>query len=103
MDFAREGIELLLERRVFALTFDLGHDHSAGGMDEPFIRRHRDRLQHMHIHDAIGKSNHLAIGDGEIDLADKFALAKECGCRCVLETKTVEGLTKSVQRLEKYL
>jgi sugar phosphate isomerase/epimerase len=103
MEFAREGIELLLESKVFALTFDLGHDLSAGGMDEPFIRMHKDRLIHMHIHDGLGRNNHLAIGDGEIDLKDKFALAKECNCRCVLETKTVEGLTRSVQRLPDYL
>lgn len=103
LDFAREGIEQLLESRVFGLTFDLGHDHSAGGMDEPFIRMHKDRLLHMHIHDALGRSNHLAIGDGEIDLKDKIALAKECGCRCVLETKTIEGLSRSVERLHNYL
>lgn len=101
-NFAIEGIELLLESKVFGLTFDLGHDHSIGGEDEPFIRMHKDRLLHMHIHDAIGKSNHLAIGDGEIDLKDKLALAKECDCRCVLETKTIEGLTRSVERLHNY-
>ncbi len=103
MNFAREGIELLLESHAFALTFDIGHDHSAGGTDEPFIRAHKDRLIHMHLHDALGKSNHLALGDGEIDLQDKFALAKECGCRCVLETKTIRGLTKSVERLHQYI
>lgn len=103
MDFAREGIELLLESRVFGLTFDIGHDHSGRGIDEPFIRKHKDRLRHMHIHDALGRSNHLAIGDGEIDLRDKLALAKECDCSCVLETKTIEGLTKSVERLHHYL
>ncbi|MDF2905554.1 MAG: xylose isomerase [Herbinix sp.] len=102
MDFAREGIERLLESKVFALTFDIGHDHSAGGIDEPFIRAHKDRLMHMHLHDGLGKNNHLALGDGEINLIDKFALAKECKCRCVLETKTIEGLTKSVERLHHY-
>lgn len=102
-EYAKEGIELLLESKVFALTFDLGHDHSANGIDEPFIREHKDRLQHMHIHDAEGKSNHLAIGAGEIDLKDKFALAKECDCRCVLETKTIAGLKESVGRLKDYL
>ncbi len=102
-EFARKGIELLLESRVFGLTFDIGHDHSAGGCDEPFIRSHKNRLRHMHIHDALGRSNHLAIGDGEIDLKDKFALAKECDCSCVLETKTIEGLTRSVERLQSYI
>ena len=101
-DFSKDGIEVLLESKVFALTFDIGHDHSGGGIDEPFIRAHRDKLQHMHIHDAIGKSNHLPIGVGEIDIQDKLALAKECNCRCVLETKTIAGLTESVEKMKGY-
>jgi sugar phosphate isomerase/epimerase len=88
---------------VFALTFDLGHDHAIGGEDEPFIRKHQDRLIHMHVHDAIGKKNHLAVGTGEIDLKDKLALAKIFGCRCVLETKTIAGLTESVRNLQNFL
>lgn len=102
-DFSREGIELLLESKRFALTFDLGHDHSIGGIDEPFIRKHKDRLQHMHFHDAVGKNNHLAIGTGEINIKDKIALAKECNCRCVLETKTIAGLKESVDKLQSFL
>jgi sugar phosphate isomerase/epimerase len=57
----------------------------------------------MHVHDAIGKQNHLAAGTGEIDMENKISLAKECGCRCVLETKTVAGLTESVRNLKKYI
>jgi sugar phosphate isomerase/epimerase len=102
-DFLKEGIELLLKSKVFALTFDIGHDHSISGMDEPFIREHKDRLIHMHIHDAVGKRNHLPIGTGEIDLKDKFALAKECNCRCVLETKTIEALRETVAKLGDYI
>jgi len=98
-DYAKEGIEVLLNSQVFALTFDIGHDHSSGGLDEPFIRQHKDHLLHMHIHDAIGRQNHLAIGTGEIDMRNKLMLAKECNCRCVLETKTIEGLRESVKNL----
>jgi sugar phosphate isomerase/epimerase len=99
----KEGIELMLGSKVFSLTFDIGHDHAIGGVDEPFIREHKDRLIHMHIHDAIGKSNHLPLGTGEIDLVDKFKLAKQCGCRCVLETKTIAALKESVGKLSKYI
>jgi sugar phosphate isomerase/epimerase len=102
-DFAMEGIELLLSSRVFALTFDIGHDHSINGVDEPFIRKHKNKLIHMHIHDAIGKQNHLPVGTGEIDLKNKFALAQECGCRCVLETKTIAALKESVMKVGDYV
>lgn len=101
--YAMDGIELLLKSKLFALTFDLGHDHAIGGTDEPFIRKNKDRLIHMHLHDAVGKKNHLVLGSGEIDLIDKLDLAMECGCRGVLETKTISGLKESVKNLHKIL
>lgn len=50
----------------------------------------------MHMHDALGKKNHMALGTGELDLNKYLQLAKEQSCRIVLETKTIEGLTQSV-------
>lgn len=36
-------------------------------------------------------------GIGEIDLIDRLNMAKVCNARCVLETKTIEALKKSVE------
>jgi len=99
-NYAKEGIELLLESKVFALTLDIGHSYCANGVDEEFIKMHLDRLSHMHLHDATKEAPHLALGTGEICLEEQFHLAKECSCRCVLETKNVEGLRKSVKFIE---
>lgn len=44
--------------------------------------------------------NHLALGDGEIDLENRLSLARRLGCRCVLETKTIRALKSSVQWLK---
>ena len=97
--FTKEGIELLLQSEVFALTWDIGHDHSIGSKDLDFIYKNISRLNHMHIHDAVGSKNHLPLGTGEIDLKEKLAVAKDNECRCVLETKTIEGLRESVKYL----
>ena len=94
-----EALELLLETPVFGLTLDIGHSHGMGDMDIPFYEKHADRLAHMHGHDARGKKNHLALGDGEIDLKGRFAWARRSGARVVLETKTVAALETSVSRL----
>lgn len=101
-EFAMEGIELLLESNVFALTFDIGHSHAVNGIDEPFINKHIDRLHHMHAHDAKGRENHLPIGTGEININEKFSLAREHNCRIVLEVKTIEGLKQSAEKLTNY-
>lgn len=100
-DFMKEGIDVLLQSKVFALTFDIGHDFCIGNKDIGFINERIDRLNHMHIHDAIGKKNHLPLGRGEIDIIEKLDMAEKCSCRCVLETKTIEGLRESVTYVRK--
>lgn len=94
--FQMRALELLLDSPVFGLTFDIGHDHSAGNADEPAILGRKDKLFHFHFHDAEGRKNHLPLGTGEIDLQKYWRIAAECGSRIVLETKTVEGLKQSV-------
>ncbi len=100
-EFQKEAIELLLESKILALTFDAGHNHGIGGTDEKFIMKHKDRLHHIHLHDAEGKKNHLALGTGETDVEKYLSLAKEQNCRVVLETKTVDGLKQSVNWLKR--
>ena len=100
--FQKEAIEILLESSHFSLTWDIGHSHVAGKTDESFLWEHKNRLAHFHMHDAREKENHLALGTGVIGLEDKFALAKERNARCVLETKTIEGLKQSVQWIREH-
>ena len=100
--YEREAIEYLLESPVFGLTWDIGHSKAAGGQDEPFLLAHRDRLAHFHIHDGTQcpPRDHLPLGEGEIDLAARLRLARECGARCVLETKTAQALAQSILWLQ---
>ena len=95
-EFQKEALSILLKSPVFGLTFDVGHNHGCCGMDEPYILQNKEHLCHMHLHDAMGKKNHMALGTGELDIRKYLALAGERNCRVVLETKTVEGLKSSV-------
>lgn len=98
-DFQQEALSELLQSPVFGLTLDVGHNHCQNYRDEPMIRAHENRLYHMHMHDVIGKKDHQALGDGEVDLGKYFSLACERNCTVLLETKTVAGLHRSVQWL----
>ncbi len=99
----RRAIAYLLESPAFGLTLDIGHCHGVENVDEPFFRAHDERLIHMHGHDALGRKNHLALRDGEIDLRERFAWARRRDARIVLETKTVAALRTSVARLGEIL
>lgn len=94
--FQREGIDRLLADPVFGLTWDVGHDYSAGNADQPFLMERADRIRHMHLHDAGPRGNHLAAGDGVLDLGSMLTFAREHGCRVVLEIKTADALSRSV-------
>ena len=100
-DYEKKAIEFLLESPKFCLTWDIGHSKAVKEKDVPFILDHKKYLKHFHIHDGSENpaKNHLALGDGEIDLIDRLNLAKERNARCVLETKTIEALKYSVEWL----
>ena len=97
-----KALDALLESPVFGLTLDVGHDHCTGGGDLEVIRQRRERLRHMHLHDAIApKQDHLPLGDGEVDLRDRLELAEKCGCTVLLEIKTISALRRSVEWLNR--
>lgn len=96
-DFQKEALAILLESKCFALTFDIGHNHSCGDLDETYIIENKEKLCHMHLHDANGKKHHLPLGTGKLDLCRYLDLASECYCSVVIEVKTAEGLKKSVE------
>ncbi len=61
------------------------------------ILKIQEYINHLHLHDAIGKKNHLPLGSGEIDY---FSILSELGSNLktiVFETKTVVGLKASVE------
>lgn len=100
MEYEKSAIEMLLESECFGLTLDIGHSHVVNDMDMEFYERHIDKLIHMHAHDAKGSKNHLAFGDGEINLQHRLKLAQTSDIRVVLETKTIDALKKTVSFLK---
>ncbi|MBQ2724180.1 MAG: sugar phosphate isomerase/epimerase [Clostridia bacterium] len=100
-DFQKAALELLLESSLFGLTLDAGHSYTAGHIDETLIFAHRNRLHHIHFHDADPEhGNHLALGTGDVDKLQILALARSSDCTVVLETKTAAALAESVQWLK---
>ncbi len=97
-DYEKQAIEILLESPHFGLTWDIGHSKATHEKDLPYLMEQQEHLHHFHIHDGTEDppKNHQALGDGTIDLKERLALAKARNARCVLETKTIEALRKSV-------
>lgn len=101
--YEQRAVEYLMESPCFGLTWDIGHSKATHEQDVPFILSHEEKLLHFHIHDGTEAPprNHLALGDGEIDLMDRLRLAQSRSARCVLETKTIDALERSVAWLRR--
>lgn len=101
--YEQQAIEYLLQSPCFGLTWDIGHSKAVRERDVPFLLAHEDRLLHFHIHDGTESPprNHLALGDGQIDLPARLRLAATQNARCVLETKTIAALERSVSWLRR--
>ncbi len=103
-DYECEALDHLLESPRFGLTWDIGHSIAIGEKDLAFLMEHASKVIHFHIHDGSEEPprNHLALGDGEIDLPERLRFAKSRQGRCVLETKTVAALKQSVRWLARH-
>ncbi len=101
-EYEKKAMDKMLQSKCFVLTWDIGHSKATREIDTPFICARRDRLSHFHIHDGCENppKDHLALGDGETDLTERLNMAKECNARCVLETKTIEALKRSMEWLK---
>ncbi len=100
--FLVKGLACLLESPAFKITLDVGHSASGNYADEVVLQNYLDDLYHMHLHDAKGKSDHLTLGEGEVNLKHYLTLASQHQCRVVIEVKTIAGLRASQQWLKEH-
>lgn len=92
-------LPLFMSSPVFALTLDTGHEYCLDYADTPLFCEYREKLFHLHLHDARGKSAHLPLGTGEVDILGKLSLLPS-DKSCLIEVKTLAGLDASIAYLK---
>ena len=103
LDFIQRSSQALINFSNIGMTYDIGHDFSSFGNDREFILNNLAKITHMHLHDAEGEKDHLVLGEGQMQLERYIGFAKNFEIRCVIETKTVDSLRRSVEVLPTYL
>ena len=61
--------------------------------------KNRDKIVHMHLHDAIGNKDHQIPFDGELNIEELITFAKQQDITMLIEVKTAAALRKSVRIL----
>lgn len=94
-----EALKLFMASDAFYLTLDTGHEACLDFKDKHVFDKYSDKLCHLHLHDAHGKSCHLPLGSGVLDAKAKLASLKS-GDTVLIEVKTIQGLSKSIDYLK---
>ncbi len=97
-----DALEYFMDSSAFALTLDVGHDDCMGGKDRHIFEKYPHKLIHMHLHDSDGRHPHLPLGEGRLDVDSKLSMLKP-DSTCLIEVKTIAGLSKSVEYLKNKL
>lgn len=103
LPFISQALELLADLPGFWLTWDVGHDAASGYRERNLLVRHSSRIAHMHLHDFDGARSHQPLFTGLVDIAEALQFADEENLRVVLDVKTREALTQTVDALRERL
>ena len=93
-------LPMFMQSPVFGLTLDTGHELCLGFADSHVFDEYPDKLVHMHLHDAKGKSAHLPLGTAEVAVREKLSRLPD-DKTCLVEVKTIEGLEQSMKFLRR--
>ncbi len=99
-DFIIEGVKTLLKSEHVFLTWDTGHNAKGKYKDQVLLFEDTQNIRHVHLHDCAFGSDHLPLGTGEICIDSVMRTLTDSCETIVLESKTVEGLRRSVIHLD---
>lgn len=85
------------------MVLDIGHSHIRGETEQ-YLRRFRDRIVHIHVHDNNGRQDqHLAVGSGNVDWEGFAALLKEKHFNGSIIVESARAPFASLSRIRKVL
>lgn len=98
--YLKEGFKIVGSFERLFFTLDMGHDlKNNSGVEEFFLEYNSKKIKHVHIHDFDGKSDHIALGSGFLDVFKKMELIRKLEVYAVIEVKKKDELVKSVEFL----
>lgn len=89
-----------LDLHDLGLVLDIGHANTCGTLQE-FLNH--PALTHIHLHDNSGQGDeHLALGQGRIDLLPILKVIEERDLTATLEQKTEKAVIESLQAIQRH-
>jgi len=97
--FIQDTLDEALKYPNIMLSWDTGHDAVSNFTDKEYLMAHRNKIGHMHLHDASGTKDHQVLFEGSLDIIGLLEFAESMDIRALIEVKTEEALIKSINKL----
>lgn len=102
-NFGKTYIQKALDKSLLypniKLTWDTGHDALSKFTDKQYLMDNKNKIAHMHLHDAVGVKDHQVLFEGELNMNELLKFAEQKNIRVLIEVKTAEALEKSIGNL----
>lgn len=98
-NYLKEGFEIVSSFDKLFFTLDMGHDLKNNSNAEELFLNYNKKINHVHLHDYNGKSDHIALGSGIMNIEEKLSLIKELDVYTVIEVKEKKELIDSIKFL----
>ena len=106
-NFGLDYVQKLLEKSLLLdnifLTWDVGHDYISNYSDKKVLFKYKDKIRHMHLHDASNNRDHLVLNEGELDIKGLLCFANAHNISTLIEVKSRQALIKSKEQITKNL
>lgn len=99
-NYLKEGFNIVSTFDNLFFTLDMGHDLKNSSNAEEFFLTYNNKINHIHIHDFNGKTDHIALGTGIMNIKNKISLIKKLNVYAVIEVKREKDLIESVNYLQ---
>ena len=97
--FIQDTLDEALKYPNIMLSWDTGHDAVSNFTDKEYLMAHKNKIGHMHLHDAAGTKDHQVLFEGSLDIIGLLNFAESMGIRALIEVKTEDALIKSINKL----
>ena len=97
--FIQDTLDEALKYPNIMLSWDTGHDAVSNFTDKEYLMAHKNKIGHMHLHDAAGTKDHQVLFEGSLDIIGLLKFAETMDIRALIEVKTEDALIKSINKL----
>lgn len=102
LKYVKEIIYHALKLDNIRLTWDTGHDYINKFEDQKLLLLHKEKICHMHLHDANKTSDHRVLYDGDLDIEELFKFAQINDISTLIEVKTAQALKQSAEAVKQH-